>query len=173
MTPDVRRLQRVLNDRPDVLDQFEFEFVDDPNWPEPSNTSYLNDSDRADPDIMANVEAMDATNKLIAWFGRDQEGFVGLWRGPGSLPLERAPVVRLDSEGQYSLVAATVPDYIAISVDEEAFNDARAALLAAGFNVAASREEIWDALHGIGDPNVFRDNLYNQGRARRGLEPIQ
>jgi hypothetical protein len=173
MTPDVRRLQRVLADLPDVLDQFEFEFVDDPNWPEPSDTSYLNDSDRADADIMANVEAMDATNNLIAWFGRDQEGFVGLWRAPGGLPLERAPVVRLDSEGQYSLVAATVPDYIAISVDEEAFSDTRVALLAAGFNVAASREEIWNALEGIGDPNAFRHNLYNQGRARRGLERIQ
>jgi hypothetical protein len=173
MTPDVSRLRKALTNLPDVLDQFEFEFVDDPNWPEPSDTSYFNDNDRANPDIMANVEAMDATNKLIAWFGRDQEGFVGLWRQPGGLPLERAPVVRLDSEGQYSLVAATVPDYIAISVDDDAFSETRASLVAAGFNVAASREEIWDALDGIGDPNAFRHKLYNQGRARRGLKPIE
>lgn len=173
MTPDVRRLQRVLADLSDVLDEFEFEFVDDPNWPRPSDFSYLNDSDRANPDIMANVEAMQANNKLIAWFGRDQEGFVGLWQGPSDLPLERAPVVRLDSEGQYSLVAATVPDYIQISVDDEAFSDTREALLAAGFRVAASREQIWDVLDGISDdPNEYRRNLYNQGRARRGLELI-
>ena len=51
MTTDVKRLQTVLADLAGVLDQLEFEFVDDPNWPEPSDTSYLDDSDRADPDI--------------------------------------------------------------------------------------------------------------------------
>jgi hypothetical protein len=172
MTPDINRLKEVLADLQDVLDQLEFELVDDPQWSEPSDTSYLNGADRADPDIMANVEAMTATNRLIAWLGRDLEGFVGLWRGPDSLPLERAPVVRLDSEGQYSLVAATVPDYIAVSVEEDSFSDTRTALIAAGFDVLASREKIWAALDGVIDPNTFRHELYNQGRARRSLEPV-
>lgn len=175
MTPDINRLQKNLANLQNVLDQIEFEFIDDPEWAEPSDTSYLNETDRADPDIMANVAAMDATNKLIAWFGRDQEGgFVGLWRGPEKTPLERAPVVRLDNEGQYNLVAATVPDYVAVSdMDDEAFNDTRAALVAAGFSVAASREEIWQALDGMSDPNAFRNELYNQERVRRGLQPIE
>ena len=172
MTPDVDRLRRSLSSLREVLDMIEFEFVDDPQWAEPSDTSYLSDADRADPDIMANVEAMDATNKLIAWFGRDDQGFVGLWRSSAGLPMERAPVVRLDSEGQYSLVAATVPNYFAISVQDEAFNDARVALVAAGFEVAASREEIWSALAGVAKPNAYRHELYNQGRTQRGLKPI-
>ena len=70
MTPDINRLQKNLANLQNVLDQIEFEFIDDPEWAEPSDTSYLNETDRADPDIMANVAAMDATNKLIAWFGR-------------------------------------------------------------------------------------------------------
>lgn len=175
MTPDIDRLQKNLISLGEVLDQIEFEFIDDPHWSEPSDTSYLSDADRTDPDIMANVEAMDATNKRIAWFGRDQEGgFVGLWRDPENNSLERAPVVRLDNEGQYELVAATVPDYIAVSdMDEEIFDATRATLLAVGFKVAASRDEIWEALNGFSDPNAFRHELYNQGRARRGLEEIK
>jgi len=172
MTPDVDHLRKSLDDLGDLLEQIGFELVDDPNWAEPSDTSYLNDRDRADPDIMANVDAMDATNKLIAWIGRDTEGFVGLWRGPDNLPLQQAPVVRLDTEGQYSLVGATVPDYIAVSAGEDAFADARATLVAAGFKVAASEEKVWDALKGIAGPNAYRHDLYNKGRIKRGLDPI-
>jgi len=98
---------------------------------------------------------------------------VGLWRGPTNLPLERAPIVRLDTEGQYSIVAATVADYVAVSVNEEAFDTARAALMAVGFTVAPSDTEIWRALKGLpDDPQVYRHELYNQGRVRRGLAPV-
>jgi hypothetical protein len=172
VTPDLDRLRASLAQLRDLLSPFGLELVDDPNWPEPSDTSYLNDTDRADPDIMANVEAMDATNKLIAWFGREHEGFVGLWRGPTNLPLEQAPVVRLDTEGQYALVAATVADYVAVSVKEEAFGMTRTALVAVGFTVASSHEEVWRALKDLPDPNVYRDELYNQGRVRRGLARV-
>jgi hypothetical protein len=59
-----------------------------------------------------------------------------------------------------------------VSVDDESFSDTRAALIAAGFDVLTSREAIWAALDGIIDPNAFRHELYNQGRTRRGLEPV-
>jgi hypothetical protein len=91
MTPDVDRLRRSLDQLRDPIERIEFEFVDDPQWAEPSDTSYLTDGARANPDIMANVEAMGAMNKLIAWFGRDFEGYVGLWRGPSVLSLDEAP----------------------------------------------------------------------------------
>lgn len=172
MTSDLDLLRKSLDGLRETIERLEFEFVDDPRWSEPSDIGYLNDDDRANPDIMANVEATAATNELIAWFGRDQDGFVGLWRGSTSDPLERAPVVRLDTEGQYSLVAATVPDYFAVSVDEEAFDDTRTELLAVGFRVAMSRDQIFAAIDDIADPNSYRYDLYNQGRVRRGLEPI-
>lgn len=174
MTPDINRLQENIGNLQEVLEEIDFEFIDDPKWSEPSDTSYLNETDRADPDIMANIDAMNATNKLIAWFGRDQEGgFVGLWRGPGNTPLEGAPVVRLDNEGQYQIMAATVPDYLALAdMDEDNFNDARLALLAVGFKVSASRDEAWGKIDGLSNPNAFRKELYNQGRILRGLKSI-
>src|SRR4051812_37223145 len=119
MTPDLVRLRKALEDLEDIVDAVELELVEDPDWAEPSDTSYLTRADRANPDIVANVSAMAVTNKLIAWFGKDSEGYVGLWRGPKQRPIETAPVVRLDSEGQYEIVAATIPDYLAISVPED------------------------------------------------------
>ena len=101
MTPEIEKLRDSLDALGDQVDYLELEMVDDPKWDEPSDTSYLNDDDRADPDIMSNVEAMTATNGLISWFARDQEGYVGLWRGPSNTALEEAPIVRLDTEGEY------------------------------------------------------------------------
>ncbi|MFI8619137.1 hypothetical protein ACIGHN_26925 [Acidovorax sp. NPDC077693] len=172
MTPDLQRLHQCFDQLSAIVDSLDLELVDDPQWIEPSDTSYLNDSDQADPDIMANVEAMAATNKLIAWFGRDHEGFVGLWRGAEDQPLDRAPVVRLDSEGQYNIVAATIPDYLAISMPEEEFESSRQVLVAAGFKVTASDTEIWEALNDAESPNDFRYALYNEERVRRGLPQI-
>jgi hypothetical protein len=92
--------RRNLGQLDDLVSSLELQLVDDPRWAEPSDVSYLNDKDRANPSTMSNVEAMAATNELIAWFGRDMEGFVGLWRGPNNTPLEQAPIVRLDTEGR-------------------------------------------------------------------------
>ena len=156
----------------ELVEELELELVDDPQWAEPSDVSYLNAADRADPEIMDNVEAMSATNNLIAWFGRDQEGFVGFWCGPSNGPIDAAPVVRLDTEGQYRLIAATVPDYLAISVPEDEFAATKQTLIDAGFSVSSSREAIWHALESFDDPNEYRRKLYNEGRARRGLPPI-
>jgi len=172
MTPDLQRLRDLLEDLKAIVDELRLELVDDPVWAEPSDTSYLNDVGRANPDIMANVEAMAATNEQIAWFGRDFEGYVGLWRGPSQRSLAKAPVVRLDTEGQYALVVATVPDYVAIGISQDGFERRRAALVNAGFDVASSPGVIWTALEPFDDPNAYRHKLYNEGRKHRGLEPI-
>jgi hypothetical protein len=173
MTPALTLLRDKLEQLAAVVDSLELELVDDPKWPEPSDMSYLSAKEREDPDIMSNVDAMLATNELISWFGRDMEGYVGLWRGPKNTPLEKAPIVRLDSEGQYDLVAATIGDYLAISTDADEFDEHRAAIVAAGFTVGQTPEAIWDALAGFEGPNDFRHVLYNEGRVRRGLPPVE
>jgi hypothetical protein len=172
LTADIDKLRKA-KELARFLDDLELQFVDDPAWGEPSDTSYLSDEEKKDPDTAANVRAMTATNKLIAWFGQGPMGYVGLWRGPKNHALVDAPVVVLDTEGQYRIVAATVADFIAVSVDESEFSAAVEALLAAGFHPRKSPEAISDALaFGDDDPNDYSHALYNEDRVKRGLRPI-
>ena len=165
MRDDLELLREHSDDLQSLIDGIELELVDDARWEEPSNTSYLNAKDRANPDIMANVEAMSATNELIDWFGKDMEGFVGLWRGPESTPIEDALVVRLDTEGQYELVARTVGDYLLVTADEDAFDDHHEALVEAGFEVAPSIKAIHKSIKARRAPNEHRDGLYEAAKA--------
>jgi hypothetical protein len=174
MTPEIEKLREYLDDFEWIVDAIELELVDDPDWAEPSDTSYLNEKDRANPDIMANVEAMAATNALIAWFGRDAEGFVGLWRGPKNTPLERAPVVRLDTEGQYEIEGATVADYLLLAVGDDEEEEAQGLLEELGLKPSKSRKAAQKAIDKLGASQVndHRNTLYEQARAKRGLPPV-
>src|SRR5688572_26691281 len=170
MTPDIVKLRDSLPTLEPIIDRLELQLVDDPTWSEPSDTSYLSEADRQNPDIAANVDGMTETSRLIAWFGRDAEGYLGLWRGPNGRALTEAPVVRLDSEGQYSIVAATVPEYLAIAMPEDEFASTRDALTKAGFQVGFNPDAIWGALDAFDDdPNAYRNELYEQNRVARGL----
>lgn len=162
-----RQSRRVLRS---LFDALEFEYVDDHAWPEPSDTSYLTEEDRANPDIAANVEAMAATNGMIAWIGRDSEGFIGLWRGPEATPVDLSCVVRLDTEGQYRIVSRTLADYLLISGDHSEFHSHRRTLIALGFRASESVDQIWSSVESVAqEPNEFRNKLYYAGRAQRGL----
>lgn len=81
----------------------------DDERPEALDTGYLTAEDLANPDVVANVRAIEETAALITWVAEDgDEGQAfGYWRGPGDLPLTEAPVVSLDNEGQYQLLRGT------------------------------------------------------------------
>ncbi|MGW6449828.1 hypothetical protein [Lentzea sp. NPDC055074] len=81
----------------------------DDERPEALDTSYLTAEDLANPDVVANVRAIEETAALITWVAEDgDEGRAfGYWRGPAGLPLTEAPVVSLDNEGQYQLLRGT------------------------------------------------------------------
>jgi len=172
MTPELVLLRKKLEVLGDLVDELELELVEDPQWAAPSDTSNLNADDRANPDTMANVEAIAATNKLIAWFGRDMEGFVGLWRGTDQVALAKAPIVRLNSEGQYALVASSIGDYLCIAASNDDFDENRKMVTKAGLAVSGSPDEIWEAIEDYDSPNDYRLQLYNAQRKQRGLPPI-
>lgn len=173
MTPDINLLRDNMDNLKELIDYLDKEFVDNPLWREPSDFSYLNERDLADPDILANVKAMKETNDLISWIGRDFEGYVGLWRGPENTTLSQAPIVRLDTEGQYSIVATSIPDYIAVSCDHEEFSNNRKLLISVGFRLSESVDDIWLSVDNIyRSANLYRGGLYNKDRVKRGLEPI-
>ncbi|MBC6447553.1 hypothetical protein [Actinokineospora xionganensis] len=65
--------------------------------------------DLANPDIAANVRAIEETAALVTWVGEDEdEGQAfGYRRGPNALRLASAPVVSLDGEGQFQVLRVT------------------------------------------------------------------
>lgn len=173
MINDIFILKRNLNKLGAIVEYLELELVDDYLWGEPSDFSYLNDRDLADPDIVSNVKAMKKTNGFISWVGQDFEGFIGLWNGPENVSCNKAPVVRLDSEGQYRIVAKTIPDYIAVSCDPDDFVNNRELLIYIGLSVSSSIDEIWSSVNDIyTHANDYRDREYNNERIECGLAAI-
>lgn len=66
--------------------------------------NYLNDVDRADPDIMANVKAMqDVSQKLKFVVQCEDTYLIGYWQPDPTTPLEKCALFWLDTEGQYYL----------------------------------------------------------------------
>lgn len=78
----------------------------DDERPAALDTSYLSAEDLANPDIAANVRAIEETAALITWVGEDEDESqaFGYWRGPNDVPLAAAPIVSLDSEGQFQVL---------------------------------------------------------------------
>ncbi|WP_229051476.1 hypothetical protein [Aeromicrobium sp. Leaf350] len=81
----------------------------DDEQPAALDTGYLTAEDLANPDIAANTTAIAETAELITWAAENEDDGVafGYWRGPQDLPLDRAPVVTLDTEGQFELLRGT------------------------------------------------------------------
>lgn len=134
--------------------------------------SYLNDKDRADPDTMANVAAMKSTCEHAAFVARDHDGNVlGYWFGPENLGIGAAPILKLDTEGQFSLLAglnlseALLGDRV--FEDAEKFAQLRQEFAKAGIVIGADR---WDQLvypTPPTDPAVFHEQRYEQNRNSR------
>ena len=175
MTPDLELLKNKRNQIKEIIDELQLTLTDDPNWDAPSDNSYLNEEELAIPEIQDNVTAIKATNKLISWFGQDHEGFVGLWRGPNAIPLDKAQVVRLNDEANYELVADTVPNYLMFTyfygdedTEQHEYNRVKKLLTDAGFTVAGDIEAIYDNINYDSlQPEDYKEEQYNQAQSRR------
>ena len=67
--------------------------------------SYLNDSDRQNPDIMANVAAINDVLALCTIVAESEDGdMIGYWHGPERTPIGNAEIVKFDTEGTFGLM---------------------------------------------------------------------
>ncbi|TGK06617.1 hypothetical protein EHO59_00290 [Leptospira semungkisensis] len=176
---------QILNNAVGVLAQFltdiGFEKCNDLTWQDPSDASYLNEDDRQNMDIMANAFAMSETNRLIYWIGKDEDGFIGLWIGPSNIKLVDAPIVELDLEGQYRIIAVRLADYLLSRSISEDLDKNQELLTQFGFNVTDSLDNSDQALTEFREkfhldsamsPQFYRHQIYNDQRMQRGLEAI-
>lgn len=84
----------------------EIELLPPGETPRLLDNSYLTEDDLANPDISANVQAIEDTFRLITWIAQTSDTAYGYWRGPNNVDLSDAPLVSYDTEGQFHLVGA-------------------------------------------------------------------
>jgi hypothetical protein len=79
-----------------------------PGWAPWLDTSYLRESDWANPDIRANVRAIGEVCKVISFVAQDEDAnYLGYWRGPTRVSVSQAAIVCLDNEGQFDFCGTT------------------------------------------------------------------
>jgi hypothetical protein len=139
--------------------------------------SYLNDNDRQNADIMANVAAINDVLAMITFVAESEDGdMIGYWHGPERTPIAAAPIVKYDTEGQFDLMQgrnvseAMLGNYT--FDDDERFADGRAWLADCGIETEASNWHDLSTPTAATVPNKLHRALYNERRVAAGLKPI-
>lgn len=102
---------------------------------------YLNDQDRADPDIMANVRAMQDTDKKLKFVIQCEDtSLLGYWQPDPGIPIEQCALFWLDTEGQYHLtegktLAETLAYRALVDGESDTYRSLKEAFARLGVNV--------------------------------------
>ncbi len=161
----------------DVLEEMECQLIKPEELPDLISHSYLNDDDRKDPDIMANVAAIDDVFKLITFVVQKDDGeIVGYWHGPEHLSLLEAPIVQYDTEGQFDILLGKTLTEAMLGVyvfdEDDEFLELREEFKQCGIEIQASN---YDELHKPNpstSPDSLHNILYNKYREKAGLSPM-
>lgn len=143
--PCPRDLEVLITHCSAILHDMGVEISGDSTWAPWADKSYLTEADYRDPDIAANVKAIDDTCALISFVGSTDEGeCIGYWRGPERRAISASPLVCYDTEGQFTLCGSKfIEALFFISYDEEALERLRAAVAKLGVPLEfASIDEI-------------------------------
>lgn len=129
--------------------------------------SYLNDADRKNPDIMVNVAAIDDVLALCTMVAESEDGdVIGYWHGPERMPIDSAPIVKLDTEGTFGLMQGRTLSEAMLGndtfSDPERFADMRAWLAACGIAIAATNWRELSAPQAPTRPDKLHEALYEQ-----------
>jgi hypothetical protein len=177
--PDLALLLEVQwNGTSDVLADLGFRFWRDAKRSPLLEMTYLNDNDRANPNTMANVAAAQDVFAFIAFVGEDDDGNAyGYWLGPDHRPIENAPIISYDTEGQFSvrpgrmLAEALLADRFSSQEDE--FLMLRDQLNQLGLNISAASPRDLHAPDVKPAPEQVHRERYNAHRVAAGLPPYK
>ncbi|WP_298293708.1 hypothetical protein [uncultured Litoreibacter sp.] len=107
---------------------------------------YLNEVDRADPDIMANVKAMQDTDKKLKFVVQCEDtSLIGYWQQDADTRLDQCALFWLDTEGQYYLTEGrTLSEAFTyralVDDDKNTFRSLRAAFERLGVSIRETDE---------------------------------
>lgn len=137
--------------------------------------SYLNDSDRQNADIMANVAAINDVLALITIAAESEDGdMIGYWHGPERTPIGNAPIVKFDTEGTFDLMQGRTLSEAMLgnsTFDDEArFAEARAWLAGCGIEIGAKNWRELSTPEASTRPDKLHKALYQQKRMAAGAK---
>jgi hypothetical protein len=170
--PDLRALLDVAvsgGDSDPLREALGFAFpVPGRDYPLPTG-SYLNDGDRQNPDIMANVAGINDVLALITIVAESEDGdMIGYWHGPERTPIGDAPIVKLDTEGMFGLMQGrTLSEAMLGNTtfdDAERFADARVWLASCGIEIDAKNWRELSTPEASTRPDKLHKALYEQER---------
>ncbi len=139
--------------------------------------SYLNESERADPNMMMNIEAINDVFHLATLVVElEDDHILGYWHGSENTPIAEAPIMKFDNEGQFSvcqgnnLTEAIIAE--TMSYQEDKFPEFKTWFAKYQIDIAA------DSITDLPDrkftthPGVMYENFYRARRVAAGLEPV-
>lgn len=138
---------------------------------------YLNERDRQNPEIMANVAAINEILAMITFVAESEDGdMIGYWHGPERTPIAAAPIVKLDTEGQFGLMQGRTLSEAMLGnytfSDDERFAGGRAWLKACGIEIDAANWRGLSTPSAATQPEKLHRTLYNEKRIAAGLKPV-
>ena len=156
--PCPRDLEILITGCGALLQELGIEINGDESWAPWADKSYLSESDFRDPDIVANVKAIDDTFRFIRFVARaDDSECIGYWCGPEGRPVAESPLVYYDTEGQFRLCGGRFVEAIFfISYDEESLSRLR--MICASLGVQLDFKTIDDIV--IPATNVTPDKFH-------------
>ena len=146
--PDDLRI--LLADGIGLLRNLSVEVSGDASWQPWADKSYLTASDLANPDIAANVRAIDDTFEHINFVARTEDDIcIGYWRGPDRAPLAGSPLVSYDTEGQFRLCGGRFVESLFFTLyDDEVLEEFRDACRGLGIDLS------FESLDDIAIPSI-------------------
>lgn len=163
--PDDLRI--LLTEGIGLLQDLNVEVSGDPSWKPWADKSYLTESDLADPDISANVRAIDDTFEHIDFFARTEDDTcIGYWRSARKLPLGDSPLVSYDTEGQFRLCGSRFVEALFFVIyDDEALERFREACRE--FGIILSFDTLDDIPMSVVEPSLGAFHLARYNAHKR------
>ena len=131
----------------ELLEEIECRFFEEGEDVDLFSHSYLNEDDRKNEDIMANVSAINDVFKYISFVVEATNGdLAGYWHGPENIDINTSPIIIYDTEGQFNLLnganltEALVGNYL--FDDDDEFLEFKEHFKKCGINIASKWSEL-------------------------------
>ena len=133
------------------------------------SNDYLSEQDLKNPDVRANVKAVEEVFAYCTFVATDDDSnLIGYWRGPENLPLDQAPIVQFDTEGQFALLDGKhLTEAVAAQVafdDHKQFSELKAAFEKMGIVFSGDRYDALASPKGAfrESPSAMHQRLYEK-----------